>query len=328
MARAKSIAIYLYALNARGDGNLIQYDTLFSALANMDASATVREVSRGLNFAIDIEGRGDGTDVTNSGDRTVPQREYQGQVIAGSPESSPLFFDYQTGETEEGQTPEGKWLAQVSRIFISVSETYRYVALESVRNGVSPARLATYLGQIAESLLEVGSVEFEMIPVQSNSLKDEIESFERIKSATAVVTRPNYDWSDMSDKLSDLAEESLGHEAEATVRAARNDSLSKSSGIVGTIVSGLDSKSPAIQDFRVTGRKPHADRDTIITSRKHQLRAFARPSPGSSTSEVDSVVFDEASSMIGDQIPSVEEESSMRTHPDTVEGSVDGVTGD
>jgi hypothetical protein len=294
MARPRAIPIYLYSLNARGRAGILDYEELFTSIASTDVAQTLRAVARDLNFAIDI------TEVETTG---ATQHVFTGHVIAGSPEGVPLFFDYITGETEVGATPDGKWLAQLSRVVISVSAAYRYVALEGGRNGVTAARLGSYLALLAETILGVTNVEFDVIPVQSDSLRSEIESFERIKQATAIVARPNLDWNDFSDKLSRLAEESTGHEAEATVRAARGETLSKDAGIVGTILGSLGSRTPAIRQFKVTGRKPNSDRDTVVTSEKYQERAFARLGRSASAVEIDQVIYDEATTLIDRQIP-------------------------
>lgn len=312
MARPKAIPVYLYSLNARTRSGVIQYAHLFERVASEGVSRTVREVSRELNYALDIS--------RNHDEVGQSQVVFTGTVVAGSAESVPLFFDYTTGKTEVGETPAGKWLAQQSRVYISVSQSHRYVALEGGRNGVTAVRLGHYFGLLAESLLGLQSAEVDIIPVQSESLRDEIESFERIRQATAIVSRPNFDWSDFSDKLSDLAEESVGHEAEATVTAARGEGLSKRRGIVHTILGGIGTGSAAIRDFRVTGRKPNADRDTTISSKKHQKRSFARPPrPGASTEEVDEVVFGQAATLVADELPPVEEQAAGTAAASNVE---------
>lgn len=295
MPSRRTITINLYTINARSGDELLPYADLFSAVAARESSETIETISGDLSFAIDL--REVEPDVKDG--EATEQRVFLGHVVAGSPGEVPLYFDYTTGETVEGTTPEGKWLAQLSRITISVSSDSRYLALESTRNGVTPARLERYFTRLAESTLVNGRVEFDINPVQSPSLREEIESFERIREATAIVTRPNYDWTDMSNKLSGLADESSGHEAEATVRAARGDSLSKNNGLVGVILETLTStSSSALKKFRITGRKPNSGRETTVTSERYQERTYVRTLSTASGEEVDEEVFERSTELI------------------------------
>jgi hypothetical protein len=315
-----AVPIYLYSMNARSRDGIVPYQLLFDEVARRESSQTIQEISRDLTFAIDLDEMSSKENPPAAG----AQRFFAGQVIAGSPGDVPLYFDYTTGETEEGATPEGKWLAQVSGMVVSVSPEIRYLALEGGRHGVTVPRLSRYFTLLTQTVLGIENVEFDITPVQSESLRAEIESFERIKEATAIVSRPNLDWSDMNDKLSTLAEESFGHEAEATVRAARSESLSKTHGIISTILSSLGNPSPAVRKFKVTGRKVNSDRDTVITSEKHQERVFARVPRSASAGDLARNVYDRGRSLIEGKLSSAS--GSNNAQPQGVEASESGQT--
>ncbi|WNG93671.1 hypothetical protein [Mycobacterium sp. ITM-2016-00318] len=305
-------------MNARSPKGVISYERFFTQIATLDSSATIRNVTREVSFAIELN-------EMVSDDRSADDRRYfAGRVIAGSPGEVPLYFDYNTGETEEGATPEGKWLAQLSALTVGLSPAIRYLALQGGRNGVTATRLARYFSILAESVLNIGGVEFDIVPVQSDSLRSDIESFERIKQASAIVTRPNFDWNDMSDKLSTLAEESSGHEAEATVRASRRGSLSKSGGIIGTILASLSMGSPAVRKFRVTGRKPNSGRDTVVTSEKHQERIYVQPLQSASEDSVDHVFHEQGRVLIESKSHPAPAGNDRPENPGSEHGRADG----
>ena len=316
--RKSSVVLNLYSINARQRDELLAYGDFFSQLASIDSADTVRSVPGGLSYAIDLDelipsgGVGE-----RSGSRT-----FVGRVIAGSPGEVPLYFDYKTGETEEGATPAGKWLAQVSRIVVRISASERYVAMDSRRTGVTISKLSRYLAELAEQVTSANVVEFDMLPVQSGSLRAEIESFQRIRQASAIISRPNFDWNDMSDQLSGLIDESGGHEGEATVRAGRGESLQKASGIVRSILDSIDSSVHAVRKFKVMGTKQHSDRETTITSEKHQRRAFARVDWSLPPGDVDATLFEAGMELIDETVDaaaSAQRATSVRQSDDSVD---------
>ncbi|UVO10734.1 hypothetical protein NM962_11805 [Mycobacterium sp. SVM_VP21] len=259
-------------MNAREGDELLPYGELFEEIAARESPQTLQAVSRDLTFAIDLKAStDDGPDA-----REAPRQVFYGTIVAGTPDEVPVYFDYRTGQTDSGTTPDGKWLAQVAAIVVSITPEDRFIAFESARNGITAVRLARYFQLLAEEIWSKRAVEFDINPVQSPSLLTEIESFSRIREATATVTRPNFDWDDHSHKLAELADESGGHEAEVRVRAARKQALSIDSGIVRAIRSSLTHAAASMSKFKITGRKGNSDKETTITSSKHQQRVFVK----------------------------------------------------
>ncbi|MDM2350141.1 hypothetical protein [Mycobacteroides abscessus] len=290
---SRTLTFKLWTMNAREGDELLPYGDLFGAIAARQSPQTLQSVSRDLTFAIDLEEAQD----DKSTARLKDHRVFYGTIVAGTPDEVPVYFDYRTGQTDSGTTPDGKWLAQVSAIVVSITSEDRFIAFESARNGITSARLARYFQLLAEQIWEKQSVEFDINPVQSPSLLTEIDSFSRIREATATVTRPNFDWDDQSHKLADLADESGGHEAEATVRAARGQALSTKNGIVAAIRSSLTNATSAMSKFRITGRKGNSDKETTITSSKHQQRTFVKV-PTTADADIEGLVRDRVLSLI------------------------------
>jgi hypothetical protein len=269
--------IKLHAVHIRSSGDPIDYRDFFEHLTHLPTSATIVSISPDLNFAIErCQLNGD---------------DFTATIIAGSPDEVPLYFDYTTGLVEEGATPEGKWLAKVTRILVVTDPAARAIAIESSRTGVTSARLEKYFRRLAAQSGWSEDLLVDFPPVPSPSLADEIEKFTRIREAAAIVTRPNYDWSDMKNKLSNLADESNGHAAEAVVKAERKGSLSKSRGIVELIRDSLHTANPSIRSFRLTGNQEGSKKEVTISSEKHQARAYYDSNTSDLPGEVDAKMF-------------------------------------
>lgn len=276
--------IKLHAMHMRSSGEPIVYRDFFEYLTHLPSSSTIVSVSPDLNFAIER--------CQISGDT------FTATIIAGSPDEVPLYFDYTTGLVEEGATPEGKWLAKVTRILVVTDPDARSIAIESSRTGVTSARLEKYFRRLAAESGWSDDLLVDLPPIPSPSLAEEIEKFTRIREAAAIITRPNYDWSDMKNKLSNLADESNGHSAEAVVKAERKGSLSKARGIVGLIRDSLRESNPSIRSFRLTGNQEGSKKEITVSSEKHQARAFYDSNTSDSPSEVDAKMFTAARRLV------------------------------
>ncbi|MET4224439.1 hypothetical protein [Oerskovia enterophila] len=103
----------------------------------------------------------------------------------------------------------------------------------------------------------------------------------------------------MSDNLAELASESGGHLAEASVKAARKESLDKNRGIVGIIVESLRRSTTNLKDFRVIGRPMGSSKEVTISSVRHQERTFVDVDPKAPPHESDSDVFEAGRELIG-----------------------------
>lgn len=273
MPKRLTRVVKLHALHARTRLGPLDYEGFFQHISKLSAPETVVPITGDLIFAIERSSISSGTFVA--------------RIVAGSPDEVPLYFDYTTGQTETGSTPDGKWLAKVTRILVETNPDARALAIESSRTGVTSSRLEKYFARLAKQTGWAADLTVDLPPVPSPSLAEEIERFSRIREAAAIVTRPNYDWSDMKNKLSNLADESQGHTAEAVVRADRKKSLSKATGIVGLILASLYSANPSLKDFRVTGRQEGSEKEVTINSEKHQARTFFDSQTADTPDEVD-----------------------------------------
>ncbi|MDG4791850.1 hypothetical protein O7626_39235 [Micromonospora sp. WMMD1102] len=123
------------------------------------------------------------------------------------------------------------------------------------------------------------------------SLEREILDLSRIKEASIVVNRPNVDWNDASDVLSELAGDSKGKDAAVVIHAPRGESLSKEEGIISVIIGNIRRRLPNVRDMRVVGRREGETTDHTVSLQRHQLRVKAQVDDGAPAEEQDESVW-------------------------------------
>jgi len=266
--------IRLYAIHGRADGVPVDYVQFFDWLTKVPPSNRLVNVLRDLAIGLERVQGSDGI--------------FRLRLNAGDPTAVTMVVNPQTGIGEVREDLAG-YPGSETRVTVDANEGIRLVSLESRRNGISATNLSRYFNTVAETQGYGESVNFDLVPLASESFEREIERFERIREASIVVTRPNFDWSDDSSKLSELAEESGGEKVEATVRAGRSGSLATNSGIVDQIKRIARMGRPSnIADARVRGVREGEQSETSVSLDRHQVRArVAVATEGSSIAQDD-----------------------------------------
>ncbi|MET7400637.1 hypothetical protein ABZS66_44880 [Dactylosporangium sp. NPDC005572] len=241
-------------MHARTPEGLIDYVAFFERVARLPQQALRVEIHNELVIAVN-------------------KIEVEGNLIklrfaSGNPEELPLLYDERTGDLETASTPDGTWLAAATRVVLVPSE--RLIIIESKRVGVSATSLERYFTKLARQNRIVNRLNFDISPLPSSSFEDELERYARIREAIIQVNRPNSDWDDANDILSELAAESGGQKASVSVSAARGDSLEKNEGIVNIIRDHVRRGYANIRDVRIFGRRIGDVADSMLTLEKHQ----------------------------------------------------------
>lgn len=251
--------IRLYALHARNERGPINYVEFFGWLTNLPVQSRLISINRELSIALEKIDRIENT--------------FAFRFIAGNPGETPLIFDVNRGESVPGEASLERWPGSPTRVVIAADPQQRIVAIEGRRNGVTANNLEKYFSRIGKN--HWGRLSFEITPLVSPSLVQEIDKFERIRVASVELSRPNFDWSDHRDNLNELAADSGAERAESSVKAATGESLRKDQGMVGLIKDIAQSPHSNIKDVRVTGRKPGDKSDSTVSLRKHHEKATA-----------------------------------------------------
>ncbi|WP_147675053.1 hypothetical protein [Nigerium massiliense] len=286
MARL-SRTVRLYSLHGRVKDDPIDYSKLFDGLASRPPASRVVALPNGLSIAVEsIERRED---------------RFYLRLLAGDPTEIPILFDEATGESRPGEIEGGQWLASATRAVVDTDPEVRVVALELRRNGIAAGafeKVIEHLGTGAG-----GDLKIDLNPLPSKSFIEEIERFERIREATLVVARPNFDWNDHHDHLHGLAEESGAARAESTVTAGRNESLNKSKGLVEYITRLGRSAVSDVKNAIVRGTRKGESQETSVSLERNILSGRVEFDSSLTGREQDVAVWEQESSLIDELLP-------------------------
>ncbi|MCT2281861.1 hypothetical protein M3G91_30120 [Micromonospora chalcea] len=227
------------------------------------------------------------------------------RFISGNPEDPSFVYDEKTGSITPAPMREGTWLASLTRVSVVPEE--RLLLIENRRRGVSATNLERYFENIARIREFSTDMQMDLDPLPSPSLEREIEELARIREAALIVNRPNSDWDDAHDVISELADESGGQKAQVVVTAGRGESLSKTEGVVGIIRRHLRRPLSNLRSLRVVGRRFGESIDRTLTLEKHQVRRAVTVDPRLPQDQQDEVIFGAAKDLIGTAIPIVRE---------------------
>ena len=228
----REVTIIGHSMHGRSAEGLAEYDEVFGVLARLSAIESQFMIG-GQVVAIAT------TEV--SADGFVYLR-----YIAGHPETEALLFNPGTGELDEFDF-EQRFIARSAWLVIDPSR--RVATLEIRRPGVSASTVASHIERVMEDFMNLQVPMFTLNPIPSKSILEELDRLERIREASVVLARPNFDWSENADQLSRMGDESGAGIVEVGARAPRGKSLRPRAGILDAIRSLVKN---SISRFRIS----------------------------------------------------------------------------
>lgn len=262
MPRQQERTMFAYSLHGRTSEGVIDYQNFFSGLSRVPAP--LRQTSVGTELvAITYMSRSRGG--------------WLMRFLAGEQDMPALFYDPDTGE-ESLSTPDGRRFAANAN-WVYVDLTGRVAAIERRRPGVAVGVMARALSHLGSELgIAGGRVTFDLNPVVAKTFSDAVEDFERIRQASIVLARPNFNWADNAGDLTGYADESNADDVEVAMSARRGESLSKDHGIISDILNVTKAVLGPVKNLRVVGRRTGETKETAISLKRHQeKRSFPVP---------------------------------------------------
>jgi hypothetical protein len=184
-------------------------------------------------------------------------------IYTGDDDQNVLFFDLNAQTEFNASTEPGRFVARKTHVLID--PTQRTLLIESGRGHPSADDLAQFIEEEAQSLAGFEALELSFAPVPTLAFSEKITGMQRIQSATVSLARPNVDWSDRHDQLTQYAAESNAKVIDTTVRAGRNESLSKDSGLISNLKHWLTDTLPSVVNAKIRGS---ADDQSPLTELK------------------------------------------------------------
>jgi hypothetical protein len=168
----------------------------------------------------------------------------------------------------------------------------RRVIVQYVHTGVRAAQIAT----LFEKLARTRSESFEGATLEfAPTFRQELAAMNRIQFASVTLTRPNIDWNDFSNAANSLAEDTNAHNITVTATAGRNQSLSKTKGLIQTITEVVskveDGAKSILKAVVIKGMRDDESALTTLNLTKHidarivkvPLESDGLPNPGAVT---------------------------------------------
>ena len=263
MVKRDERPIEAYSIHGRLGEQLLDYRALFAGLASLDRLGRQVHV-RDWIVAI--------TEVREIGD------EFMLRFVSGIEGETALYYDIETGEESVEET--GSRIAANASWVVS-SPGKRVVVIERSRPGVSVMLIERTLEELAVRA-GVGNARIDLNPIPAASFVNELEELERIRSASVVLHRPNYDWADNAATLTGYAAESDGGRISVQVQADRSKSLSRTSGIVLDLKRLARSPISSLKNVKVVGNKAGESRERTVSLDRHLERRYVEVAPGTS----------------------------------------------
>lgn len=264
----REVSLVGYSLHGRSRDGVIDYVALFDTLLGLTPLTSQQEIG---NQIVAI------AEAVASDNGAVALR-----YVAGYPEQGSLLFDPATGALDEVDF-ERRFIANSAWFVAEPSQ--RVASLERRRPGVAGAIISAHIERVLSEVSSLRSPSFDLNPIPSKSLLDALDQLERIREARVTLARPNYDWTDNADELSELGDESMAGQMEIGAKAPRGESLAPRTGIVGAIRSLLNQAVGPIKDFRVMGTRVGEHKERTISLEHNAERRFVSIDPSESESE-------------------------------------------
>lgn len=187
-------------------------------------------------------------------------------AVEGPVGVTPLIYNLER-QTERAQ-PLQPGDVVVNRTHARINLESRRVLVEYNQRGAKAADIAATLQRSGRRIDAFKKLQLSLVPVIGEDFAEALDGFERIRTARVRLSRPNFDWDDWVDPLTDAAGDSDAAAANVEFSAPRNGSLSKTAGIVRFLKRATGRAGPSpIESASVSGRRAEDDADVTISSR-------------------------------------------------------------
>lgn len=172
-------------------------------------------------------------------------------VYSGDADKSVLYFDLNSQAEISSLLETGRFVARKTHVIFD--PTQRVVLIEAGRGHPSAEEIAKIIEAESRRDQKYDSLDLSFVPVAAATFGNKIDEMQRIQSVTVSIARPNFDWGDRYDQLTKLADDSRGKAIDTTIRARRNDSLSKQRGLIPSLKHWLSDRYSSVSSAKVKG---------------------------------------------------------------------------
>lgn len=188
-----------------------------------------------------------------------------GLSYEGDPDAEALLYDMESGQ--ERLTAKRRSEIVATRTHFAIDISARVIAFEYNQRGTKIADLEDLLQlRTAAQLGSEEEVHVSIVPVPGRRFLAELEEFERIQSAKAVLVRPNVNWLDSKSPLLGYADSSNAQSMTIEAKAGRAAGLSRRTGIVDDVKQVVRRGVTTLRQVVFWGTKDGRRQDLKLTS--------------------------------------------------------------
>ncbi|HEY1833157.1 MAG TPA: hypothetical protein VGG08_01875 [Solirubrobacteraceae bacterium] len=242
----------MWSIHARASGEPIDYEELFREVARLEPVERQRD---------------DGEKVVAL--QSVDVSDGLASIVAlEGPHGQPILYDTSDGSEEAGALRRAQVVATRTHALVDIAR--REVIVEYNHRGAKATDIAAALQVSGRKVPGWPRLRVDLSPKADQSFVESIDDFDRIRVATVRIGRPNVDWNDWDDDISDAAHDSDAQSAEVMFSAGRDESLAKDKGLVAFIRDRAEDAVSALKNASVTGRRGGEAAETTVTLGDHK----------------------------------------------------------
>jgi hypothetical protein len=185
------------------------------------------------------------------------------QVYEGPRDTQPLVYDTEDGSERLATTRATEVVTTKTHAYVD-TET-REAIIEYNHRGAKAHDVAVVLGAVGRTLSQWRGLYVELAPQIDREFVEELERFERIRSASVRLSRPNVDWTDFSNNFTAFAADSDAQSGQVEMNAQRGKSLSKTGGIVAALRRVARAHKSSVQSATVRGIREGEAAETSLS---------------------------------------------------------------
>lgn len=199
----------------------------------------------------------------------IERRDGQFWLIAyeGSLGVNPLIFNTEDAQERVERLHSGEIVATKTHALIDLGT--REAIIEYNHRGAKAADIAKVLERSIPDDDNWPDLSLDFRPVVEQSFNEAIDSFTRLRVADVRLVKPNLNWNDWEDELTDAARDSNAQTVQAEFTAPRGQSLDQDRGVVAFIKRMVAAPLSPLKSASVTGRRGGEDEETTISTANH-----------------------------------------------------------
>lgn len=211
--------------------------------------------------------------VTRIGDKliAIPRCSMSGTVVRftayEAEDGNPVIFDFRAATERTDRLAQGEQIATKTHGIIDTGA--RLAIIEYNQRGAKAADIAAAFEHFGRVLGDIPTLQMSFTHKLDESFIQAVDRFERIRTATVKITRPNPGWDDDASTYAAMAQASDAQYLEISATAGRGGSLERNAGIVAFIKRVATRAVSSLRGASMSGVRRGESAETSVSTANH-----------------------------------------------------------